>query len=198
MSAAWSMPAPTEPPDVLGMSGGLFTAPRPQRSRSGRGWRIGGFVVVVIAAIGATAAISCAIGQSNSVPPSNARVTTAAPAVPAPQFSQADVAAAKQHICGVFDDSTIGQAGEGGFRTNAGAVNMPLAMRVVNSVVAVENALAPATPPDVLAAAKKYIDTNLAVTTAALGTSPTDELNRLGDTANDATYAFADVCGLKR
>jgi hypothetical protein len=116
---------------------------------------------------------------------------------PPPQFSQADVAAARQHICGVFDDSTTGQAGEGGFRTNAGAVNMPLAMRVVNSVVAVENALAPATPPDVLAAAKKYIDTNLAVTTAALGTSPTDELNRLGDTANDATYAFADVCGLK-
>ena len=178
------------------MSGGPPATARGQLSARGN-WLFCGFVIVVVAAIGATAAITYGIGRSNSVPSSITTITTGAPAVPPPQFSQADVAAAKQHICAVFDDSTIGQAGEGGFRTNAGAVNMPLAMRVVNSVVAVENALAPATPPDVLAAAKKYIDTNLAVTTAALGTSPTDELNRLGDTANDATYAFADVCGLK-
>jgi hypothetical protein len=154
-------------------------------------------VIVVIAAIGVTAAISYAIGQSDSVPSTVTRIATAAPATPTLQFNQADVAAAKQHICQVFDDSTKGQAVEGGFRTNAGTLNVPLAMRAVNSVVAVENALTPATPPDVVAAARKYIDTNLDVTTAALGKNPTDELNRLSDTANDATYAFADACGLE-
>ena len=197
MSAPWSMPASTELPDVFGTSRGLVAAERPQRSARRNWWRFGGLVSVVVAAIGATAATTCDLGQSNSAPSSITTITTAAPVAPPPQFSQADVAAAKRRICGVFDDSTIGQAGEGGFRTDAGAVNMPLVMRVVNSVVAVENALAPATPPGVLAAARKYIDTNLDVTTAALGTSPTDELNRLGDTASDATYAFADVCGLK-
>jgi hypothetical protein len=197
MSAPWSTPAPTAPPDVFGMSGGLLAAPRPQRSAHGNWWLFGGFVIVVIAAIGATAVISYGIGQSNSVPSSITTITTAASAVPPPQFSQADVAAAKQHICQVFDDSTKGQAGEAGFRTNAGTLNMPLAMRAVNSVVAVQNALTLATPPDVVAAARKYIDTNLDVTTAALGKDSSDELNRLNDTANDATYAFADACGLE-
>jgi hypothetical protein len=191
------MPAPTEPPNAFGVPGGLLAAPRPQGSGRGNWWLFGGFVIVVIAAIAATAAISYAIGQSNSVPSSITSITTAAPATPTPQFSQADVAAAKQHICQVFDDSTKGQAGEAGFRTNAGTLNVPLAMRAVNSVVAVENALTPATPPDVVAAARKYIDTNLDVTTAALGKNPTDELNRLNDTANVATYAFADACGLE-
>ena len=197
MSAPWSMPVSTEPPDVFGMSKGLLAGPRPQRSARGNWWLFGAFVAVVIAAIGVTAAISYVMGQSGSAQSATATITTTAPPVPGPQFSQADVAAAKQHICQVFDDSTKGQAGEGGFRTNAGALNIPLTMQAVNGVVAIQNALTPATPPAVVAAARKYIDTNLAATTAALGTNPTDDLNRLNETANNATDAFADACGFE-
>ena len=47
-------------------------------------------------------------------------------------------------------------------------------------------------------AARKDVDTSLALTTAATGDTPADELNRLTDLSNDATYSFADACGLRR
>jgi hypothetical protein len=79
-----------------------------------------------------------------------------------------------------------------------GEVNVQLVLRTVNSVVAVQNALTPAVPQDVRDAAQKYIDTSLALTTAATGNIPADELNRLTDESNDASYSFADACGLQR
>ena len=89
----------------------------------------------------------------------------------------------------------MGQQGQGGVRVN-GEANLPLMLRSLNSVVAVQNALTPATPPEVAGAARNYVDAALQLTTAATGTTPLDEVNRLNHTANDATYAFADVCGL--
>jgi hypothetical protein len=69
-------------------------------------------------------------------------------------------------------------------------------IRNMNSVAAVQNALVPATPPEVAAAAKKYIDAALDLTTAAAGSASVDEGNRLNDISNNAIDAFADVCGL--
>ena len=66
----------------------------------------------------------------------------------------------------------------------------------MNSVSAVEHALSPATPPDVTDAARRFVRANLELTTAATGLVPIDEVIRLNATANQATYALADVCGL--
>ena len=64
-----------------------------------------------------------------------------------PQFSAAEQNAAKQQLCHIFDISARGQRGQGGMRVN-GEVNVPLLLRTVNSVIAVENALTPAVPKD--------------------------------------------------
>ena len=197
MGAPSTGPAPAAPPHGVGTPGvppSLGPGPR-QTSGGPDWWLFAAFVVVVVAAIGATAAISYAIGH-NSGESSSAPPTTTVTAAVGPQVSQADADAAKQRVCHVFDVATKGMAGQGGLRTNTGELNMPLAIRTVNSVVAIENALTPATPPDVVAAAKKYIDTNLDLTTAAMGKAAAEEGNRLNDVANTATYAFADVCGL--
>lgn len=115
---------------------------------------------------------------------------------PAPQFSAADAASAKQNLCHIVDLS-VGQKSEGGFRVQ-GNLNVPVALKAVNSVSAVQNALVPALPPDVAAAARRYISTTLDVTTAAMGTVPASEVNRLTDISNDAMYALVDTCGLPR
>ncbi|MCV7034884.1 MULTISPECIES: hypothetical protein [Mycobacterium] len=113
-----------------------------------------------------------------------------------PHFSTAEVSAAKDNLCRTFDVS-LARKGEGGFRTE-GNLNVPVTLKALNSAVAVQSALVPATPPDVAAAAKKYISTTLDVTTAAMGTTPTSEVNRLTDVSNDAILALLDVCGLPR
>lgn len=77
-----------------------------------------------------------------------------------------------------------------------GQLNVPVVLRTLNSVVAVQNALSPATPADVSAAAHKYIDTSLDLATAAMANVSIDEGNRLNDIATTAVFAFADVCGL--
>ena len=59
----------------------------------------------------------------------------------------------------------------------------------MNSASTVQNALVPAVPPDVSAAARKYISATLDLTTAAMGNTPTSEVNRLTDVRNDATSA---------
>jgi hypothetical protein len=71
-------------------------------------------------------------------------------------------------------------------------------LRAVNSATAVQNALAPAVPPDVASAARKYISTTLDTTTAVMGNPPASEVNRLTDLRNDATDSLLYVCGLPR
>ncbi|WP_156622670.1 hypothetical protein [Mycobacterium sp. 852014-50255_SCH5639931] len=98
----------------------------------------------------------------------------------------------------MFDVSVRGQEGQGGVRVAGGGVNTPMVLRALNSASAVQNALVPAVPPDVAPVARKYIATTLDQTTAALGNTPTSEVNRLTDIRNDAINALVDVCGLPR
>jgi hypothetical protein len=146
---------------------------------------------VVIAVIAATAAVTYAVAR-------NADAPKASPGTPASsQFSASDQATAKQTVCEVFDVSVRGQQDQGGVRIN-GQPNLPLILRSLNSVVAVQNALTPAVPQDVATAARRYIDANLKLTTATTGVTPIEEVNHLNEAANDATFAFADACGLQR
>jgi hypothetical protein len=154
---------------------------------------IGGAVVLLIAVIAATAAVTYAVARNTNAPNATAPTATLAPS----QFSTSDQAAAKRTICEVFDVSVRGQQDEGGVRIN-GQPNLPLMLRSLNSVVAVQNTLTPAVPQNVAAAARRYIDTNLKLTTATTGVTPIEEVNRLNAAANDATFAFADACGLQR
>lgn len=79
-----------------------------------------------------------------------------------------------------------------------GELNVPLVLRKVNSVVAVQNALTPAVPESLKAAVEKYVETSMDLTTAALGDTPIDELRQLTEVGNEATYALADECGVPR
>jgi hypothetical protein len=152
---------------------------------------IGGVVVLLIAVIAATAAVTYAVAR-------NADAPKASPTTPAPsQFTASDQATAKRAVCEVFDVSVRGQQDQGGVRIN-GQPNLPLILRSLNSVVAVQNALTPAVPQDVATAARRYIDANLKLTTATTGVTPIEEVNHLNAAANDATFAFADACGLQR
>ncbi|WP_156670999.1 hypothetical protein [Mycobacterium sp. E1214] len=137
---------------------------------------------------------SNADGHSDTQPPSS---PTAAAAAPSPTASAADAAAAKAHLCQVFDTSVRGQQGKGGLRVE-GNLNVPIVLRSVNSALAVQTALVPAVPPDIASAARTYVTTTLDVTTAAMGNTPTSEVNRLNDIANDAINSLLDVCGLPK
>ena len=168
----------------------MTATPRPRRRGLALSLLVLGALLLIIAAIAATAAITYSIARNTAAP-----TATLAPAPAAPQFSAAEQTAAKQQVCQVFDVATKGQQGQGGVRVN-GEANLPLMLRVLNAAVAVEHSLTPATPLEVKVAAEKFIDAWLQLTTAATGTTPTDEVNRINHAANDATYALADVCGL--
>ena len=95
-------------------------APPPRPPRRGFPWLlVGGAVVLLIAAIAATAAITYAVARNTNAP--NATPPPAAPTAQAPQFSTAEQNAAKQQLCQVFDISTQGQQGQGGVRINGEA-----------------------------------------------------------------------------
>jgi hypothetical protein len=152
--------------------------------------------VVVSAAVGSTVTYLATHGDNPA--PAPTQPSAAAPSAPAvPQVSPGDAAAAKQNLCQVFDVSVRGQQGKGGFRVE-GNPNVPMLLRALNSTSAVQNALVPAVPPDVAAAARKYISTTLDVTTAAMGNTPTSEVNRLTDVDADAINGLVDACGLPR
>jgi len=56
----------------------------------------------------------------------------------------------------------------------------------------------PAVPPDVANAARAYVTTELDATTAVMGNTPAEGVNRLTEISNDALYKLIDVCGLPR
>ena len=153
----------------------------------------GVFVAVTLGAVAATAVITYNVAHNAASAPSTPR---AADVAASPQYSADDVAAAKTRICHIFDVSVRGQQSQGGMRLADGGLNVALAVRSINSAVAVENAVTPATPPNVAAAAKKYVSTTLDLTTAAMGNSSADEGNRLTDLGNKAIDEMQDVCGL--
>lgn len=165
--------------------------PPPPRRAGPRLWPIiAAFSVIVVAAIAITALVTAAIVKSS------AAQTTAVQTAPAgPQYSAAEQDSAKQNVCHAFDAGERGSVGQGGVVVN-GDLNVPIVLRKLNTIVVVQNSLSPATPSDVSDAAKKYLATATALTTAALANAPVDELIQLTKTGNDAMDALVDVCGL--
>ena len=190
-------PAATMPPTAAPFPSGFPQGRKPRRPV----WlwvALGLLLAIVVSAatgsIVTFAAVHNAIGpaaQPSSAPSASTSALTT------PQFSAADSSAAKDHLCQVFEVSVRGEQGKGGLRVE-GNLNVPVVLRSVNSVVAVQTALVPAVPADIGSAARNYIQTTLDVTTAAMGNTPTPEVNRLNDISNDAIKALLDVCGLPR
>lgn len=154
-------------------------------------------VVVISAATGSIVTYAAIHNEARSAaePSSAPSALTSTPT--APQFNAADTAAAKSHLCQVFDVSVRGQQGQGGMRVD-GNLNVPIVLRSVNSALAVQTALVPAVPAEVASAARNYVQSTLDLTTAAMGNTSTAEGNRLNDVSNDATNALLDACGLPR
>lgn len=168
-------------------------SPYPQTTRRPRLWPIAvGAVLLVIGAIAATAAITYALVRSTTAAATG--VEPPLTVAPAQQYSADEQAAAKQHLCSVFDASTKGQEGQGGLRID-GDPNAPLLLRKLTGIVAVESAMTKA-PNEIAGVARNYIDANLDQMNAALGAASVDDINTLTTSANEATYALADACGL--
>jgi hypothetical protein len=150
----------------------------------------------VAAAVGSGTTLLWVAHEKQTAPTAPA---TSAPqsAMPTPQFSPKQINDAKTHLCQTFDVSVRGQQGQGGLR-GEGNLNVPVTLRAVNSALAVQVALVPAVPADVAKAARNYAVTTLDATTAAMGNSPTSDVNRLTDVRNDALQDLIGVCGLPR
>ena len=175
------------PPPAGGPPGpGHQGSPRPPRMWL---WALTTTVLMVVA-VAATAAITYAITRSAARTP-----TAAAPTTSAPTFTAAQQADAKQALCHTFDVSTTGMQSQGGARMD-GKPNLPLLVRMVTSTVSIQNAIVPATSEDLARLAERVVATNLDVMNAAMGQTNIDEVNRLNDVSNEATYALADACGL--
>lgn len=188
-------PPPTQPPP--GPPHAVQIQPQQKRGRLWA-WAALALLVVVGVSGGVSAAITYIALDGARSPSSSTPPSVAAPSSPtAPRFSAAETAAAKAHLCQTFDVSVRGQEGQGGLRVE-GKVNVPIVLRALNSASVVQNALVPAVPSDVAAVARKYVSTTLDATTAAMGNTPTSEVNRLNDISNDATNALLDACGLPR
>ncbi|GAB5901887.1 hypothetical protein OKHIL_76990 [Mycolicibacterium mageritense] len=160
---------------------------------------VGALLVVAIAATAAITTYALSHGSDSQPTPSAEPALTgpSASSAPIPTYSQAEQAAAKEKLCHVFEVSVRGKETQGGVVMN-GELNVPLVLRKVNSVVAVQNTLTPAVPESLKAAVEKYVDTSMDLTTAALGDTPIDELRQLTEVGNEATYALADECGVPR
>jgi len=172
--------------------GAYQPAPQPPRGSGPRLWAlIVAFTLIVVVAIGVTALVTAAIVRSSGA--SSAPAVSPAPA--APQFSSADQAAAKDKLCNAFAAGKRGSAGQGGVILN-GQLNVPVVLRILNTVVAVQNSVEPATPSDVVEAAKKFATAESDLTTAALANAPIDNVTELTKTSNGAIDALADVCGM--
>jgi hypothetical protein len=141
---------------------------------------------VALIAAGAASGITYFVTRSAST-------EKAAPA--APGFSAAQISAAQTALCHTFDVSVRGENNQGGLR-DQGQLNIPLMLRSLNSAVAVDNAIGPATPPNIANAARAYVQATLDATTAAAGSTSADEGNRLNDIANQRIDQLADACGL--
>ncbi len=214
MSSPWSragspsvtLPSPPAPPSTQAaptpFPDGFPPGQKPRSRFSGRA--VLGLLTAIIVSAVITATVTYLVTRDNSPehstsaapPASGPTAPSAAPASPQPS-PPADAAAAKAHLCEVFDTSVRGQEAQGGLRVE-GNLNLPLILRGVNSATAIQNALTPSVPPEIAGLAHKYISATLDQTTAAMGNTPTPEVNRLTDIRNSATYELADACGVPR
>ncbi len=147
-------------------------------------------VAVNVVAVAAAALITYSITKQN-----NTSMAATAASPNGPSYSDAEHNAAKDKLCHTFDSAVRGTGESDGLIVN-GDLNIPVVLRKINSVAAVQNSLSPATPNDVAEAAKEYIQSAIDVSSAALAGKPASEVNRLTDAGNAATYALADSCGL--
>lgn len=195
-SSQWGPPAsdgPALPPPPAPPPG----QPAPPRRR-GRGKVLAAAAVVIfLATIASTAAITYALTSRSAEAP-------AAPAAPEPTATDkpaaptaAETKAAKDTLCSVFDLTTRGVTGTGGVRNSDGEVNTPVVLRALGSVAAVQNAIVPALDDEFSSIARKYVDTNLALSNAAMARRAFGEVADLTRTANAATSALSASCGLK-
>ncbi len=197
--AGESVPPPAQPlqPPVGGEQSAVPTGGFPPPPKSPRRWGLIAMVgALLVVAIAATAAITYGLSGGRSGEPTPSAASPTSPS-PAPTYSESEQAAAKEKLCHVFEVSVRGKEAQGGVVMN-GELNVPLVLRKVNSVVAVQNALTPAVPESLKAAVEKYVETSMDLTTAALGDTPIDELRQLTEVGNEATYALADECGVPR
>ena len=201
-SPSVTVPPPPAPPRQGPPPQGVAPVPVGfRRSRRPRRWpwAVLALAITVVLSAGVASTVTYLATRNDQTSPAPAQPSAAAPSAPAlSQVSPADAAAAKQNLCQTFDVSVRGQEGQGGVRVAGGGINTPLVLRAMNSASTVQNALVPSVPPDVASAARKYITATLDQTTAAMGNTPTSEVNRLTDVRNDATFALVDACGLPR
>lgn len=188
MSSGWP------PPNAAhqGNTGQLWPAGAPAPAPAPRRWGLVAVVVAVnVASIAVAAAIAYAVGRDSAPVKSGPSSTVAA----SPNISEQDAAAAKDKVCHAIDAGERGNTGQGGV-VNNGELNLPLIVRTLNTIVAVQNSLSPAVPTDVSDAAKKYVAAETDLTTAALGHASIDQLIQLTNTGNTALYAVLDTCGI--
>lgn len=190
--APHNVPAPpygwTPPPSGGAPAPVQQRAPHPPRMWL---WALVSAVLMVIA-VAATAAITYAIARPSTPPAGN---PTGSPA--APTFTAAQQADAKQAVCQAFDVSSRGMDTQGGVRTE-GSPNLPLLVRMLSGTVSLQQALTAATPDDVAQLAHRVVSTNLDLVNAALGQASIGDVQVATNVSNDAVYALADACGLRR
>ncbi|CDM79558.1 hypothetical protein MMARE11_p00550 (plasmid) [Mycobacterium marinum E11] len=191
-------PPPT-PPSTASHTATPFLTGSPRDARAHHRvwpWVTLGLLLAVVISAATGAMVTFAAIRNGIALPAQPSTAEPAPTSTAQQFSSADMAAAKQNLCHVFDVSS-GQNGQGGFRVE-GHLNMPVTLQAVTSAVAVENALTPVVPADVASAARRYVTTTLDVATAAMGNTSINEINRLTTVSNGAVDALLSACGLPR
>jgi len=157
--------------------------PRPTR-RVPRG-------AVLAAALAATIALSATATYALTRPAPREESAVSAP------VTDSGATAARRRVCQVFDAVTKNQLGMGTIYVD-GQLNVPVVLRSINSAVALENALSPAVPAEVAAAARDYITRTLDLTTAATAGEPVERRNQLTTASNDSWYELADLCGIPR
>jgi hypothetical protein len=91
--------------------------------------------LLVAAAAGSTVTYLAVGDQRAASTPAASQTASPSSASATPQFSAAEVDAAKQHLCQVFDVSVRGEEGQGGLRVQ-GNLNVPIALRTLNSATA--------------------------------------------------------------
>ena len=114
---------------------------------------------------------------------------------PSPVVLSTDQAQAREHLCAVFDTATKNQRGRGGV-VDAGKLNVPVVLRIINRTVALQNALTPAVPADVATATRTYITRSLDLSNAATAGEPITVLKELTAAGNNGWETLAGLCGV--
>ena len=126
-------------------------SPGPKASQQARHWGLITAVVAVnVVAVAAAALITYSITKQN-----NTSMAATAASPNGPSYSDAEHNAAKDKLCHTFDSAVRGTGESDGLIVN-GDLNIPVVLRKINSVAAVQNSLSPATPNDVAEARNRH------------------------------------------